>query len=138
MIMTKEKLAVIHLAKKQLGLSDEAYRQMLSELAGVESAKDLGEHGFEAVMFRFYRMGFQSTWNKRNLGYRRATASPRQVAMIKTLWHQFTEGQGDEASLGKWLEGKFKVSSVRFLDAKTAHKACGALKRMTDKRKAAT
>jgi phage gp16-like protein len=133
MIMTKEKLSVIHIAKKQLGLEEEEYRKIIRDLGGVESSKELTEAGFEAVMFRFYQLGFQSTWNKKNLGYRPRMASPRQIAMIRELWGQFTEGQGDDASLGKWLEGKFKVSSIRFLDSATAHKACGALKRMTDK-----
>lgn len=83
--------------------------------------------------FHFTRLGFISTWNKRNLGYRAGMATPRQVAMIRALWGKFTGGQCDDARLGKWLESKFKVSALRFLDSQTAHKACGALKRMTDK-----
>lgn len=130
-IMTREKLAVLHVAKKQLGLSDEEYRDILNNFAGVTSAKDLAEHGFEAVMFHFAKLGFKSDWNAKNLGYRSGMASPRQIAMIRKLWALFTNGQGDDASLGKWLEGKFKVSAIRFLDNQSAHKAVGALKRMT-------
>ncbi|NOT13745.1 MAG: DUF1018 domain-containing protein [Methylococcaceae bacterium] len=85
-------------------------------------------------MFRFNQMGFKSTWNKTNFGYRTGMASPRQIAMIRTLWRKFTQNQGDDSSLGKWLQGKFNVSSVRFLDSQTAHKVCGALKKMAEKR----
>jgi len=136
MIMNKQKLSVIHIAKDRLGLSEEAYRAILHDFGGVDSAKDLDEHGFEAVMFRFAGMGFKSTWNQKNFGYRCGMASPRQVAMIRELWGQFTDGQGDDASLGKWLEHKFKIASLRFLDSTTAHKVCGALKRMAAKRAA--
>lgn len=130
-IMTHEKLAVLHVAKKKLDLSDDEYRAVLNNFAGVTSSKDLSEHGFEAVMFHFSKLGFKSDWNAKNLGYRAGMASPRQIAMIRTLWKLFTNDQGDDASLGKWLEGKFKVSAIRFLDNQSAHKAIGALKRMT-------
>jgi hypothetical protein len=130
-IMTREKLAVLHVAKKQLCLSDEDYRNLLSSIGGVASAKELNQHGFEAVMYRLTGLGFQSDWSKKNLGYRTGMATPRQIAMIRELWQKFTANKGDDASLGKWIEGKFHVSAVRFLDSQTAHKACGALKRMT-------
>lgn len=130
-IMTREKLAVLHIAKKKLGLSDDEYRETLNNFAGVMSSKDLSEHGFEAVMFHFCSLGFKSDWNTKNFGYRAGMASPRQIAMIRELWKSFTGDQGDDVSLGKWLEGKFKVSAIRFLDNQSAHKAIGALKRMT-------
>jgi phage gp16-like protein len=130
-VMTKQKLAVLHVAKKQLQLSDDNYLAILRETGGVASAKDLSEHGFEAVMLRFYRMGFRSTWNARNFGYRPGMATPRQVAMIRALWNEFTKGQGTDQTLGKWLSNKFGVSSVRFLDAEKARQVGGALKRMT-------
>lgn len=133
MIMTSKKLGVIHIAKKQLALSEEDYRGILQLVGGVESAKDLSEHGFEAVMFHFCQLGFRSTWNRQNLGYRPGMASPRQVAMIRKLWGQFTEEQGTEQTLSKWLDHKFHISSVRFLDSGKAHLVVGALKRMTSK-----
>jgi hypothetical protein len=130
-LMTRQKLAVLAVAKKALHLSEDEYREILRDTGQVESAKDLDEHGFEAMMFRFQQMGFQSTWNLRHFGYRSGMATPRQVAMIRTLWDQFTKGQGDDKRLGKWLSHKFGVSSIRFVDAEMARKVGGALKRMT-------
>lgn len=53
--MDKKKLAVIHIVKKELGLSDEEYRRILREAAGVESARDLSAEGFRKLMNFFVR-----------------------------------------------------------------------------------
>ena len=44
-----------------LGLDDQAYRQMLLNVAGVTSSRDLSEAGFRKVMKHFERCGFQSS-----------------------------------------------------------------------------
>lgn len=54
-MLDHKKLAVIHIVKRDLGLSDEAYRALLREAAGVESARDLDEPGFRRLMRRFVR-----------------------------------------------------------------------------------
>lgn len=130
MKISVKQIQVIHVAKSKLGLSDDDYRDILRNAAGVASSTDLGEAGFEAVMFRFQQLGFTSTWNQANYGYRPKMATPRQTAMIRKLWGQFTNGQGTEASLGHWLESKFKVSALRFLPSEKASKVIGALKAM--------
>ena len=48
--LTRKQTALIHVARKQLRLSDERYRFILRKMAGVESAKDLDRTGFEYVM----------------------------------------------------------------------------------------
>lgn len=131
MALTHKHYSVIHVAKAQLGLSDANYRAILMGVAGVDSSTELSDAGFEAVMFRFQELGFASTWNRKNFGYRPGMATPRQVAMIRELWADFTDGQGTDATLGKWLDSKFHVSSLRFLPSEMARKVIGALKRMT-------
>ena len=53
--MDKKKLALIHIIKKELNLSDEEYRGILREAAGVTSAKDLDERKFRDLMNYFVR-----------------------------------------------------------------------------------
>lgn len=53
--MDKKKLALIHIVKKELGLSDTEYRSILREAAGVSSAKELDEGKFRALMNYFVR-----------------------------------------------------------------------------------
>jgi hypothetical protein len=57
-IGTKKK-ALVHIAKQDLQLGEESYRQILKGVAGVESSTQLNEEGFEKVMKRFQEMGFK-------------------------------------------------------------------------------
>ncbi len=53
--MDRKKLAVIHIVKKELGLSDDEYRDILEQYTGVRSAKDLDDKGFRKLMHHFVR-----------------------------------------------------------------------------------
>lgn len=130
MALDKKRLALIHVGKKRLALDEDSYREILHYVGGVESARDLDAFGFNAVMEHFERLGFVSDFAKANMGHRMGMASPGQVALIRNLWRQFTDDKGDDVSLGKWLEGKFKVSALRFVDDHVASKAIAALRNM--------
>jgi hypothetical protein len=51
--MTGKKLALIHIVKKELEITDIDYKGILSQVAGVDSAKDLDEAGFRKLMSFF-------------------------------------------------------------------------------------
>ncbi|MDR4499087.1 MAG: regulatory protein GemA [Candidatus Scalindua sp.] len=53
--MDKKKLAVIHIVKKELFLSDEEYRNILERVAGVRSSRDLTDSQFHKLMRYFVR-----------------------------------------------------------------------------------
>jgi hypothetical protein len=59
MAIGRRKKAVVHIAKGDLHLDEESYRQILKGVAGVESATQLTKEGFEKVMKRFQEMGFK-------------------------------------------------------------------------------
>ena len=61
-------------------------------------------------------------------------ASGGQVAKIRELWAAFTDGKGDDASLGKWLDRQGWASALRFLGTAEAQKAIGALVRMVERK----
>jgi hypothetical protein len=54
----KQQLALIHVAKNQLGLSDDEYRDLLRSVCGVESSKNLNATQFEKLMSRYKELGF--------------------------------------------------------------------------------
>jgi hypothetical protein len=59
MVIGRKKKALIHIAKDNLHLDEESYRQILKGVAGVESSTRLTGEGFERVMKRFQEMGFK-------------------------------------------------------------------------------
>lgn len=55
------KMAVIHVAKKQTGITDEEYRVLLSGAAGISSAAEIKNEGqFSSVMKAFKNIGFKN------------------------------------------------------------------------------
>jgi phage gp16-like protein len=54
------RLAVIHIAKAQLGMDDETYRAMLWGVARVRSAKELDHAGRERVIAHLVASGFKA------------------------------------------------------------------------------
>jgi phage gp16-like protein len=59
-MIAKNKLAVIHIAKAQTGMTDEEYRDLLAGF-GVASSKDLKAGQFDKLMAQFEALGFRTT-----------------------------------------------------------------------------
>lgn len=132
----RKRLALIHIAKSQLALAEDDYRDILRHVAGVASSKELDDIGFDLVMAHFARLGFVSEHRERSFGYRPGMASDRQVEFMRGLWREFTDGEGTDATLGKWLDRTFGVSALRFVTAEQAPRAITALKKMKDRKAA--
>ena len=143
--ISRQKIALIHVAAHQLGIGDVDYRALLMGAAGVRSASDLDAAGFEAVMSRFEALGFAKGKARRagapatapapvppQYGERWGMATPAQVDTIRGMWRTWYEGS-DEASaraLRHWLETHYHVTDLRFCDVPTAQKAIEGLKAM--------
>ncbi|MDN3524332.1 regulatory protein GemA [Halomonas sabkhae] len=79
-MISRGKLAQIHIAKSQLGLSDEDYRAILARTAGVSSAKQLTNRNVGAVLHEFQRLGWQPKPAKK--AGRKAPRPPKGRARI--------------------------------------------------------
>lgn len=131
MSLSKRQITLLHVAKAKVGMSDDAYRAALAELAGVTSSTELDQDGFTLLMGFFEWRGFAPEQAKGpSYGNRPGMASFAQLELIRTLWREYTRGNGDEAGLCKWLERTFKVSSLRFLTKGDGQRAITALKAM--------
>lgn len=130
MTMSRAQIALIHVAKKDRGLSDDEYRAALIQIAGVTSSVELDTEGFDAMMGFFVWLGFAPTKAKGpNFGARDGMASFAQIEFIRHLWAEITRNAyAGEDELNKWLLSKFKVSSLRFLKKDAAQKAITSLK----------
>lgn len=65
----RRELAAIHIRKKEQGLDDDAYRDLLWEVAGVRSAKDLTAEGRRKVLAKFGprpKAPARKPWGKRS------------------------------------------------------------------------
>lgn len=65
------KIAVIHIAKTQTGMTDDEYKAMLSSYKNckgkpVTSSKELAPHQFVSIMDRFKALGFTNQFNKKH------------------------------------------------------------------------
>ena len=74
---TPLQLRLIHMAYRQAGLVEEHYRLILRNVAGVGSAKELSQSGFEDVMAVIEESGFQESGKPAN--YWRSKVSRRGV-----------------------------------------------------------
>lgn len=133
-MLNRKKIALVHVAKKEIGLSEELFRRALRIFGGVESTRDLDEDGFNALMGAFQEFGFQSEFGKKNFGYRIGMASPGQVAFIRKMWSEYHGGAVSDGGLNKWLEKHWKISALRFLEAWQAPEVIEVLKVMTRRR----
>jgi len=126
MSLTRIQISLIHVAKEQVGMADDSYRAMLKNVAGVSSSTELNRMGFELVMDNFSRLGFK---NPKRFGERRGMASPKQLAYIRSLWHEYTGSQNDEPLI-KFISNKWHVSHLRFIDTALAPKIITTLRKM--------
>jgi hypothetical protein len=124
--VTRQQLALIHVAKRETGVSDEAYRELLQIADGVASAKDLSRDGVERVMRGFAKVGFVAKPLGPSLGDREGMASEKQLHRLRQLWFRWL-GRDDDKALDRWLRKKFGISAARFATTEHAQKAIQGL-----------
>lgn len=134
-MMTSRHHGLIRVARERLGMAEEDYRALLKRVAGVESATNLDWPGFDRLMAEFRRLGFRSDWYGATGGYRVGMASPAQLGLIGRLWAEWTDGEGTENGLCTWMEKKFRVSALRFLEAERARQVITALSAMVKRKR---
>jgi hypothetical protein len=133
LIRRSEKLALIHLARKDRGLDDEAYRALLIGSAGVDSSSKIDtEAQFEEVMKAFANLGFKRQPAKRKkLAIQEQEqgnfCTTRQIYYIKGLWEIASRAK-DEKSLNSMVKRISKVDDLRFLTKGEASKVILALR----------
>lgn len=136
-------LAMIHVAKKELGLDEDLYRAILWEVCGVESSKDLDLAGRNRLLEHFREKGFKSRMSsfvpetaplakpKRLSPVSRDKAHKEQKDKIRALWIQLHRAgavkDGSETALCSWLKKRTGIDSPEWLPAEIAQKQIKAL-----------
>ena len=130
--VSPSQLKTLGMARKVTEISDFSYYRLIQRYGGVNSASDFDDRGYELTILCLEGMGFSNPGldtTDPGLAGRPGFASPRQVALVQTLWAEWA-GNTDAAALNAWLERYYRVSALRFLSAANASKAITALKAM--------
>ena len=116
-MLDNKKLAVIHIVKKELGLSDKEYRDTLKKVTGVRSAKYLDDRSFFKLMNYFARSRYYKL-NKDGFTF-------RQKMYINNLKEQLN---WQELHFANFLKKYYKKTSIETLTKKEASKVIESLK----------
>lgn len=111
-------IKLIHTARRQLGLDDDAYRAILLGAAGIESSKEIAsESQFNEIMQAFKNIGFK--YQKKQEIILPNRASKAQIAYIKRLWDLGSRSK-TESGLRQFLRRIGHVDDVNFLTKQQA------------------
>ena len=87
--ISPKQIALLHVAKRELGLDDGNYRAVLSLYGGAESAKDVTQAGFSRLMKYLARIGFKApafTGRPKRQHDAGALIGPWQTSKIESLY----------------------------------------------------
>ncbi len=116
-VLDRKKLALIHIVKKELGLSERDYRCLLRRVAGVGSSKELDEAGFRTLMRFFVRSDY---YRANSFGM-----TLKQKMFIKSLVSQLG---WDPRHLANFIHKYYQRPDLDHLDRKDASKLIESLK----------
>lgn len=117
-------IAKIHIAKQQLGLDDETYREVLWTVARVRSSKDLTTDGRRKLLAHFIARGFEPKKAKRFPGRPHNVDSSPQLKKIEAL---LADGRLPWSYADAIAKRMFNVDRIAFCDGAQLQKIIAAL-----------
>ena len=128
--MSRPALAKVAIARKELGLDEDTYRDILERLTGHRSAKDASDQQLGLVLDEFKAKG----WTPRNPVVRKKPrlVSPPAVRKARALWIGLADlgavRDRSEAALESFARRQLGVESMDWSDAARLYKLIEALK----------
>ena len=119
-MISNAKKAVIHIAKAQVGMTDDEYSALLDGV-GVESSVDLNNKTFSKVMYRFEKLGFQSL--KKTKTRRKPDKLPQEKeALMKKLEAIILDMDLSWEYVDSIAKKRFDVDAAQWLDGGDLYK----------------
>ncbi len=122
----RNQLAAIHVAKRELRLTEDDYRALLRGLAAVESAADLDWAGRQRVLDAMRKLGWRSG------RVRSRPAASKQSTKIKALWLELARlgavRDASEGALSKFCFRMVRIHRAEWMTAKQANVVIESLK----------
>lgn len=123
----------IHALKREMGMSERAYRQRLGRV-GVKSCKELSFEQAKGFIKYFDQAAAKRSGRaQQRRGYGVQRISEKQLEMVRSLWREATDlGPGDdiEAALARLVERLYHVSALHWLPRRDVPKLVETLKAM--------
>jgi hypothetical protein len=132
----------IHTLKSALKMTDEQYRKLINlNFDPATSSKELTYKQAEFFITKLEEIAVsKGVWVKHegkgryeNLGCREGMATPKQLRLVEYLWKDVSiikEPKNRQKALRAWLQKRFGVSDLRFLDRSVTSKVIYALNQM--------
>lgn len=131
----KQLIRLIHVAKRELKLTDENYRSILKRETGKESCADMVEAELDKVCKRLRTNGFRVKQSQKApavTGRRRPSTAHGQAAFIVALWLDLYQlgavHNNDDAALDAFVKRLTGIDSFRWLMPVKANLVIEALK----------
>ncbi len=130
-------IAKMHVAKKQLGLDEDTYRDTLERVTGKRSAKDMNDKERTAVILHFTNAGFTNAPAKPRADGRKKLVG-KYAGKLQALWiagwNLGLVKNKDDAALLAFVKRQTGIDHTRFLrDGDDAYKAIEALKKWLER-----
>jgi phage gp16-like protein len=125
--LRRRDLAKIHIAKKQLGMSDTIYREMLKNVAGVASAADLDGRGRLKVLAHLRNCGFKPVYKHARPQIKPRPAAKEREPLLLKVRAILTDLRLPWKYADSMAKRMFKVDRVHWLEPDQLHKLTIAL-----------
>lgn len=113
--LARREIQLIHVARSQIGMNDETYRNLLKDRFGAASSKDLDRYQREALLTHFKTLGFKIVTK-----HVKPTIKPElqalldkieaQLADMKLPWAYLTAHKPGQPSMLKRLAGADQIA----------------------------
>ena len=133
---SRKQLAVIHIAKTRLGMTEPEYRDMLSRV-GVTSSKDLNDPQLDEVMRYLEHMGFVLPAGPAGRKFKRPPVGSSKGALTRKIYALMADMQLSRAYVDAVARRMCGVGSWVWCDAEQMRKLAAALTYHQKRREAA-
>lgn len=121
----QSQLKAIHVRRRQLGLDEDTYRDVLQRATGKRSAAEMTDWERRQALDELVRLGAPKPRPKQV----RSGQAKKAVALWRALYNLGFLRDGDEAALDRWVRSSnFRVSALRFADAPAMNQIIEGLK----------
>ncbi|UMS06100.1 regulatory protein GemA [Escherichia coli] len=132
-MMTKQRLIqLIHIARNELGMDEDTYRQMLQGLTGKASTKGMDTTQLNCVLESMKRKGFRVKPAGKASSCLPLDNHP-QSRKIRALWLEMAAAgivrDRSENALARWIKRETGISALRWLSTEQASSVIEKLKK---------